>query len=676
MLKKIKKIALYTMLSTSLFAGKKVITDDYISAYDVTKYYIERASYNSKMKISPEISNKMFKHLLETLDPSKMFFTEQDLKVFEQVKSSYGSLETKYSMHLGTKVVELYLEKVKRQYNYALELVNEYNFNFNTNLKYDLDREEDPFEKTQQDLDELWKKRVLNDVIRLKLNGSSKEKIKKILVKRYKSSKNNILKLSKEEKIHYIINAYAEEFDPHNEWMGADAAKEFEIANSLSLIGMGVSIQQRGEGNVIIQIIKGSPADKSKAFYPGDQFVYVGQGEDGELVDVSTYRLKDLVKLVRGKIGTVVRIGVRRDEDSPVRIIRLVRDRIKQEDEEISTKDIKIKGQKVGYIQIPGFYSKDLGTGEGKDVSEDLKDSINKFKEENAASLVIDLRNNGGGSLSEVIKMIGYFVGDKVAVQVKDANNNIRKYKTNTKLIWNKPVVVMINRGSASASEIFAGAIKDYNRGIIVGSNSWGKGTVQSVKTLYFPQENADYNLGLFKYTIQMFFRPDGASTQIKGVSPDIEFPKNTVVDERGEFKYKNALKWEKIPSTVDTKFNLPLSIDKLKKKHENRILNSEKWKLLVEEKEFASKSFEPKEITLNITKRKEERDANKAKQENFKQRAKQLGIPDATVFSLDSGLSYNEENIEEQLKKEEELKKYIDTETYEAAAISLDLVN
>ncbi|WP_067142282.1 carboxy terminal-processing peptidase [Oceanivirga salmonicida] len=681
MLKKFKKIFVYMLFSTSILAStnlsgtKKEIRDDYVSAFDVSKYFIKKASYNANLEITPKISENMFDRLIKSLDPSKMFFTEDDLEPYLQVRSIYGELKTEYALYFGDKIIDLYFQKLKSKYDYAINLVEKYDFNFNTKQVYDLDREEDEFEKNEKALNKLWEKRVLNDVIRLKLNGNSKKKIQDILVKRYKASRNNVLKLSDEEKKQIIINSYTEEFDPHNSWIGPDLSKDFEIANSLSLIGMGVSIQQRGEGSFITNIIKGSPADKSKAFFPGDQFIYVGQGDDGELVDVSTYRVRDLTKLIRGEVGSVVRIGVRRDEDSPIRIIRLVRDRIKQEDEEISTKTIKIGNKKVGYIEIPGFYSKDAVSNEGKDASEDLKNAINKFNKENAQSLVIDLRHNGGGSLAEVIKMVGYFIGDKVVVQVKDANNNIKRYKADTNVIWNKPVVVMINRGSASASEIFAGAIKDYNRGVIVGSNSWGKGSVQSVRPLLFPGDDGTYNLGLFKYTIQMFFRPDGASTQIKGVSPDIEFPTNKIVQETGEFKYKNALKWEKIPSAIESKYNLGLSVAKLKKLHENRIKNSKKWKLLVEETEFASKHFNPKEITLNITERKKEREFKKNKQEYFKKRSKELGIPDATVFSLDNGLRANEESIKDQLKREEELKKYIDAETYEAAEISLDLV-
>lgn len=684
-MKKIKKI-IYTLLILLLsllsFSGNKgTIKNDYVGAFDVSKYFIENYSYSKNLKIDEKISKFVFDTLLKSLDPNKMAFTKEDIKKYENIKKTYAKLETEEILELGIEIVDKYLHNIERQYNYSIDIINKYDFNFNQNNIFYINREDLDYVKNIELLNDLWRKRVLNDVERLVVAGDSEEKIKEILLKRYNSNKNNILKITNEEKNEIVINAFVKAFDPHNEWYSPSSAEEFEISQSLNLVGMGAQIQQRGETNIIAKLIKGGPAERSNKFKVGDTFVYVGEGEDGELVDVSNYRLKDLVKLIRGKENTVVRIGVRSSESGPVRIIRIVREKIKQEDEQIKSKIIKVDNKKVGYIVIPGFYTPSFDNT-GRSVSDDLRSELINLEKENVSSLVIDLRNNGGGSLSEVISMLAYFIGpNKVAVQVKDEKANIKKYYTKRDLkygIWKKPLVVMVNRNSASASEIFAGAIKDYGKGIIVGTNTWGKGTVQSVKPLVFSQNGFNYDLGIFKYTINMFFRANGSSTQLKGVEPDIEYIKLRSEEENSEQKeYKNALKWEKISNVIKEKdkFSLSKSIENLNKLHKERIRKDEKWALLDEQIKYSNSEYDTKYVSLNLEKRKIKRKKKEEKQKEFKDKAISLGIPVETIFVLDNGLSYNEDDIEKQNKEKEILDEYIDPYTIESARISLDLI-
>ncbi|VWL85102.1 carboxy terminal-processing peptidase [Oceanivirga miroungae] len=681
-MKKIKNIffSIFILLSLLSFSENNVIKDDYKGAFNVSKYLIEDFSYNKNMKIDEKVSNFIFDSLIESLDPNKMLFTQKELKEFSNIKPVYAKLETDEILEVGIYVVNKYLDNIKRQYDYSLKLINKYDFDFNNDEIYYYDRKDLDYAKDLNELNKIWKKRVLNDVERLVIAGDKKEEIKKILIKRYKSNKNNILKMTEEEKNEIVINAFVRAFDPHNNWYSPSSSEDFEISQSLNLIGMGAQIQQRGESNIIAKLIDGGPAKRSNKFKVGDIFVYVGEGETGELVDVSSYRLKDLVKLIRGKENTVVRIGVRSSETAPVRIIRLVREKIKQEDEQIKSKIVDVDNKKVGYIIIPGFYSLSFDNT-GRSVSEDLKQELIKLEKEKVESLVIDLRNNGGGSLSEVVKMLGYFIGNnKIAVQVKDEKGHVDKYYTNLSydLTWKKPLVVMINRNSASASEIFAGAIKDYNRGIIVGTNTWGKGSVQSVKPLNFNQNGNKFELGIFKYTINMFFRANGSSTQVKGVAPNIEYIKLRSEIENGEDKeYKNALKWEKIDDTINEKYKFKLSkpIYILENSHKRRIKKDEKWKLVEEQIKYSNKEYDTKSTTLNLEKRKQKRKEKEKIQKAFKDKAIELGIPVETIFVLDNGLSYNEDDLEKQNKEKEILDEYIDPYTIESARISLDLI-
>lgn len=676
-------LILFLLLTIFTFSNNKLeLKKEYIYAYDIVDEILKYKAYDKKEK-NEELSIKVFNNLIKQIDPAKMYISQEDLKIFDNVSKNYLNLSEEDTLKLGYTLFEIYIDRLITLHDFLIEKLKKSDFDIYTNEEFILNREKEEYPKDSEEIYKLWNKKLVNDYIRLKINNEKDDKIKEILINRYENVKKNAVKYTSEEVAQLIINSYTTTIDPHNNWYGEDEAKDFKISNSLSLVGIGVSLQQRGEENVVREIIKGGPADKSGQFVIGDRIVAVGQGEDGPLEDTSTYRLKDLVKIVRGNLGTTVRIGLKSSEDGPVRIVTLVRENIKQEDQEVSYKIVDVKrnneNHKVGYILIPGFYSPAFSDDEtiGKSVSEDVKKILLDFNKKNVESVVVDLRNNGGGSLQEVLKLSGLFIGkNQPVVQVRNSQGTVEVLKSLESRIWDKPLVVMINRYSASASEIFAGVIKDYNRGILVGQTTWGKGSVQTVIDLQDLIKDDYYKekLGLFKYTIQMFFRPNGESTQIKGVTPHIEFPSNHISDDSGEFKYENALKYREVDSAKYKTFNYLNNLNEVIKKHNDRISKSESWKFLVEQKDFESKYLNNDKVSLNYNTRVKDLEFKTETQIKFKEKSEKLGLPTAKIFEVDNGLSYNEEDLKKQIEKEKELKNIIDTETYEAFEISLDL--
>lgn len=646
----------------------------YTNAYELSKYIIDNRAYDKK-EINEDISEKMFYRYFDILDPSKSFFSKSQIDSIKDYAKNYSKLSSDKFMELDFEIYSVYAKNYEYLYNFAIDLVKNNKIDTNSNEKYILDRENIDFPKNADELENLWKKRVTNDYIRLKLGGTKESEIKNILIKRYSSNIKNMKLITNDDIAQMAINSYVGEIDPHSEWLNPDNADELERDLSLSLVGMGAVIERRGDFNVIKEIIKGGPADKTGKFNIGDIFISVGEGEKGEMEDVRNIRLKDLTKKIRGEKGTTVRIGVASSESAPVRIITIKRDEINLESQRLKTRIIDINDKKVGYVTIPSFYSK-FGTKDGKNLSEDMANSLNELNSKNVDSLVIDLRNNGGGSLTEAINMIGLFIGkNKVAVQVSDSYGNISKYRTKNNAMWDKPLVVMVNRYSASASEIFAGAMKDYKRGIIVGDKTWGKGTVQTVESLsnYLKNPEQYGNLGTIKNTIQMFFRPNGFSTQIKGITPDVSY-KSFLPNNIGEREYKNALAWRKIPSANLDDFGATKNLSTILKNHNNRVINNQKWDIYMQEKEYRYKIYNPKSVSLNYYDRLSEYKEKESMQEYFKKEFTKLGIPTINIFEIDNGLSSNEEDLLESLKKKEEKENYIDLEAYEAMNISLDI--
>ncbi len=657
-------------------------------AAKVVSAVIDARAYDRHV-MDVKFSQAAFKAFLESIDGSKLFFTQEDVDDWAPMADEFIDNIQKGRLTDGFDVFEYYRQKVIVRYDYVINRLKK-PFNLKTQRVFLLDRDKAPWEPNDKALDRIWEDRLTNDYLRLKLNKKSDQKIRETLKKRYINTRNRLLRMTSEEVSELIVNAMTKTVDPHTKWMGPEASEQFRIDMSLSLQGVGIQIQNRGDYNVVRKVIKGGPAFKTGNFAIGDLIVSVGQGTEGPMQDVVGYRTNDLVKLIRGERGTIVRLGMRKategGEDGPLHIYQIVRDHIQQEEQRARSQvlDIKRHGKtyKIGYLTIPSFYAASFSDkgDEGQSLTKDVENILDDYEKAGVAGLVIDLRDNGGGSLHEVASLSGLFIGQhQIVVQVRDADGEIDNVYTpsryfDTRSVWKKPIVLMINRYSASASEIFAGVMKDYQRGVVVGYTTWGKGSVQSFRELnHFLKNPRMADLGGFKWTIQMFFRPNGSSTQIRGVLPDIEFPSSIHADEYGEMDYDNALPWRQIPKGDYDVIGLPKSIALIKKAHNKRVSASETWSVFKAEKAFEYEYLDNKEVSLNEQKRLDRRQFMKEKREFFKKEYQRLGESSLKVFKLDDGLSYTEGDLKKQVEEEEALRDLIDIPAREAAEIVVD---
>jgi carboxyl-terminal processing protease len=445
---------------------------------------------------------------------------------------------------------------------------------------------------------------------------------------------------------------------------------------------------------MIAKLVPGGPAMKSNKFKPGDRIVAVGQGDNGPLVDVVGWRIDDVTKLIRGKKGTVVRLEMLPTDagvDGKHVVITLVRDKINLEDAAASKKVIEIKDgdvtRKIGVIDLPSFYSDFGARSEGdkdfKSTTRDVAKLLGELKAEGVQGIVVDLRNNGGGSLAEANAMTGLFIDKGPVVQVRDSKGEVEQQgDDDAGMAWSGPLAVMVNRGSASASEIFTAAIQDYHRGLIIGEPTFGKGTVQNLVDLdrFGNSDSEKPQFGELKMTIQEFFRINGGSTQLKGVTPDIAYPKNGDEKDFGESTYDNALKWTQIaPADYQPVANLSAYLPQLQQRHDERAAKSPAWKLMLDELAQYKTMRDKTSISLNFAAREAERKQQDAIQSDFRNRHKAIDGTDAMLgdedSALDDGLDANERSLKSELKQEKEAKKAKDVELNETAHILFDAI-
>jgi carboxyl-terminal processing protease len=423
------------------------------------------------------------------------------------------------------------------------------------------------------------------------------------------------------------MNAFTEMIDPHTSYFSPRTSDNFQISMSLSLEGIGAQLVTENEYTKVVRIIKGGPADKDGTLQADDYIVGVAQGEDGEIVDVVGWRIDDVVSLIRGEKGSKVRLSVIQHEsgpDMPPIEIKLVRDKVKIEEQAAQKEVIDIEEEsnlfRLGVIEVPAFYIDFEGRNKGekdyKSTTRDVTRIIKELKEEGVDGIIIDLRNNGGGSLQEAVELTGLFIESGPIVQVKNTNGYIDVEKDpDEKIVYKGPLAVMINRYSASASEIFSAAIQDYGRGIVVGEQTFGKGTVQNLIDLnkFIPSRTA--KRGQIKLTIAKYYRISGGSTQNLGVIPDIAYPSAVDPEEFGESARPSALPWDQIAPTSYEKYqDLSEIIDYLQRRHEERITKNIEFQYLEEDIEEYQENRNKKLFSLNIDVRKAEREKSEAK--------------------------------------------------------------
>ncbi|MDH7604367.1 MAG: carboxy terminal-processing peptidase, partial [Melioribacter sp.] len=503
------------------------------------------------------------------------------------------------------------------------------------------DREKADWAKSKEELDEIWRLRLKNDALNLILSGKDWKGAAEVLLKRYQNFHKIILQYEAEDVFSLFMNSVTQVYDPHTDYFSPAASENFSISMKLSLEGIGATLRQENDYTVVAGIVPGGPAAKSGLLHEEDKIVGVAQGEDGEMVDVIGWRLDDVIQLIRGKKGTVVRLQILKASDGPNAIpteIKLVRDEVKLEEQAAKSEIMNIQHEgynfKLGIIKLPSFYTdfeaQQKGKPDYKSTTRDVKEILKKFKEEKVDGVVIDLRNNGGGSLQEAIQLTGLFIKEGPVVQVKNMMNIIEVDKDpDPEIHYDGPLAVLVNRFSASASEIFSAAIQDYGRGIVIGENTYGKGTVQNLLDLNRHIPIANKKLGQLKLTIAKFYRINGSSTQHKGVQPDITFPSPYSSEEFGESSQPSALPWDQIqPAQYEKYGDLSKFISLLIKKHDERTKKDPEYQLLLDDIEEFKENRAKKVFSLNEEIRKQERNkAEERKKKKEEERAKISGI-------------------------------------------------
>ena len=668
-------------------------TADEAQAAQLSARFLTRFHYDAT-PLDAAMSQRIFKAYLHDLDPDKVFFTQQDLDKLAPLRTTLGDAIWNMDLSGPFSIFNLYAERAINRVQYARGLLKQ-GLDLNTDETYDFDRKNAPWPKDMAELDTLWRKRTTNDWLRLKLAGKSDEEIRKILDKRYANYIDSLKQLDSQDAFNTFMNAYAESTDPHTDYFGPRAAEAFDIQMKLSLDGIGAQLQARDENTVIYELVSGGPAEKSGKLHVGDIIVAVGQGKDGPMVDVVGRRLDYVVSLIRGKKGSVVRLEIIPASAGPEgkhEIITLVRQTVTIEDQAASKKIIDVKDggviRKIGVIDLPSFYSDFGARSEGdphfKSATRDVAKLIKQLKAEGVQGIVMDLRNDGGGSLAEAESLTGLFIGKGPVVQVRQANGEVNVQGSDDPApLWSGPLVVLVNRGSASASEIFTAAIKDYGRGLVIGQPTFGKGTVQTLIDLdrVAGNDSGTVRFGELKMTIQEFFRINGGSTQLKGVTPDIEFPKNGEEKEFGESTYPNALPWTHIaPADYTPVANQHAYLAQLQAMHDKRVAASPAWKLMLDELAYYKSLRDKTTVSLNFAVREAERKQQDAIRAAFRARHLAIDGSDALLTdednAIDDGLVAGERSLKTELKEEADAKKAKDVPQDETAHIVADEIS
>jgi carboxyl-terminal processing protease len=615
-----------------------------------------------KVVIDDTFSSIVLDEYLKALDGSKSYFLQSDITDFEKYRFTLDDDLRAGDLSVAFYIFNVYQKRYNDRVNYALKEINK-NFDFTSNETYTYDREKLPWLQSEDESNTLWSKRVKYEMLNLKITGTDQSKIKETLTKRYENLISQTTKFNNQDVFQIFMNAFTGTVDPHTNYFVPNRAQEFNEDLARTFEGIGARLQLENEVVKIAEIIPGGPAFKSKALQANDRIIAVAQGKDGEFVDVIGWRLDVTVTKIKGPKGTIVRLKVipaGQELSSTPKIIELLRDKVVLEDQSakkiIKTINSGGKSYKIGIIQLPAFYAdfKAMQSGDPnyKSTTRDVKLLLDTLKREKVDAVVLDLRSNGGGSLPEAISLTGLFIKSGPVVQVRDRRNRVEVNEDEDETIaWTGPLGVFIDRFSASASEIFAGAIQDYGRGVIIGNQSYGKGTVQQgidmsriistsdkimLKGLQTVHNSADNTtrtnapeFGQINLTMAKFYRVNGSSTQHKGVIPDIEFPTVFPKDKYGESSEPRALVWDTVkPSIFTPVANLDAVKLKLLAMHKERMKSSSDFKELQEDiAEFAKRDAESS-ITLNEIKLKKEREEQEAKslaRENKKRVAKGL---------------------------------------------------
>jgi carboxyl-terminal processing protease len=586
-----------------------------------------------RMQFDDTVSANIFDNFIEEIDENKLYLLQSDIDDFKKYRLSLDDelRQEKNNLNTAYYIYNIYLKRVYERLERNKVLIKE-KYDFTADEYYETDRKKISYPKTLEEADKEWRKLFKNSFLEAKMIGETPETTVAKLEKRYDTFKKNLTKTTVEDVFQTYMNALAMAYDPHTNYFSPVAASNFNMSMNRSLEGIGATLASENDYITIREVRPGGPAFKSKKIFKNDRIIGVAQGDDGEMVDVIGWRVDEAIQLIRGKQGTVVRLKLLPASEGttakPMEV-RMVREKITFE-ETSSTKQIiefekNKKKYRYGVIGVPAFYINfdeyRQGKPDYKSTTNDVKKILEELKTENVDGVIIDLRYNGGGSLKEAIDLTSLFIKGGAVVQVKDANGRISVGDTDDfEQVYNGPLIVMTNRFSASASEIFSGAIQDYKRGIIVGESTYGKGTVQNIMDLskYIVSESNNGNVGQLNLTVSKYYRAAGSSVQNKGVIPDILLPTPFEDKEFSEASYKTSLPWDEIAIARSFKPTNEVSEKTLKgiqSSFQKRMKSEDDLKKLIADTEKARKKRQETRISLNEAKRKAEKEASKNEQ-------------------------------------------------------------
>ena len=574
-----------------------------------------RAHYH-RFDLDDAFSEQVFERYLKQLDYRRNVLLQSDIDSFKPYATQFDDMLKSGDLTAAYKIFDLVQQRRYDRFAYALSLLDkEMDFNAPGD-SYQYDRDEAAWPKDEAELNELWRQRVKYDALNLKLTGKNWDEIVKVLEKRYNNAIKRLSQTKSEDVFQGVMNAFSRSVEPHTSYLSPRNAERFQMEMNLSLEGIGAVLQMDDDYTVIKSLVAGGPAANSEKLAPEDRIVGVGQ-EGKEIVDVIGWRLDDVVELIKGPKGSkvILQILPKKGGSSAKPIdVTIVRDKIRLEDRAATSEVIEPEtgnyaGRKVGVIKIPGFYM---------NLSQDVTKELVKLKEAKVEGVVIDLRGNGGGALTEATLLTGLFIEQGPVVQIRDANGKVSQNRDNDgRVTYSGPLTVMVDRYSASASEIFAAALQDYDRALIVGESTFGKGTVQQHKSLGRIYDMYDKPIGHVQYTIAKFYRINGGSTQLKGVTPDIPFPSALEPGEYGEAEEANALPWDKVPvAQYGTLGDItPELVTKLDSRHQQRIKKDVEFGYIDQDIAEFKKRHKDTSVSLVENERVAEREANDEKQ-------------------------------------------------------------
>lgn len=585
--------------------------------------FVQKSHYRHAA-VDDELSSMVLDRYIEALDNNRMYMLASDVEAFETYRYRLDDMVRSEPLNPVFEMFEVYRTRVRERLTFALQQL-EAEPDFGIDESYLFDREDQPWPRTEADLDELWRQRVKNDALSLKLAEKDWAETQEILDKRYSRFLKRMDQINNDDVFETFMNAFAHTLDPHSSYLSPRNSEEYRIQMSLSYFGIGASLQIDEDYVMVINVIPGGPAAIDGKLQPKDRITAVAQGEDGELVDVIGWRLDDVVQLIRGPADTVVRLQIMPAGGLPgasEKVISLTRNQVKLEEQAAKSEIVVVprdgRNWSIGVIKVPSFYRDYRALSDGdKDYTSTTKDVrrlIKELEDEGIDGLIIDLRNNGGGHLTEATALSGLFIDNGPVVQLRNSNGRISRLDDPDpvpRVAYNGPLAVLVNRYSASASEIFAAAIQDYARGVIIGQQTFGKGTVQNLYSLdQYVRQPDDVGLGQLTLTIGKYYRVTGESTQHRGVEPDIALPSSIDASLVGESVRDTALPWDTI-RTTNFRAGEPLdtTISSLTANHISRSKDDPDFRYLVEGIQDDEELRAQKSVSLKIEDRQAERE-------------------------------------------------------------------